>query len=199
MEEQTSVLKEEWFAWLMYFLVPLFGIFLFWKNRFYPVLIRILITCLYIIPMSLIITFIVLFFTTDIPDKFNSISFPTYEDDIKTNHPIDEFEFEEDAQEYVDELMYFLDDVYGGEDWYYDMNEIWVQVHYVGLKETVTVKVFMNTDQKKGYENDMYAAILEYCKEYHPITYDRYRIKVYNQEKKPIFEKEETGRGKVID
>ncbi len=197
MEEQKSIVKEEWFAWLMYFLIPLFGIFLFWKNRFYPVLIRILITCLYIIPMSLIITVVVLFFTTDLSDKLNSISFPAFEEELQKN--ISSEQYDEDAQEYASELMYFLDDLYGGEDWYYDMKEIWVEINFVGLKETVTVKVFMDTDSKKGYEDQMYAAILEYCKEYHPITYDGYRVKIYNQNKKLIFEKDENGKQQVID
>lgn len=196
MEEQKSILKEEWFAWLMYFLVPIFGIFLFWKNRFYPVFIRILITCLYVIPMSLLITFIVLFFTTDLPDKINSISFPAFEDEVPTN---DIFEDDEEAQEYVDELMYFLAETYGDEDWYYDLTELWVEIDYEGFKEIVTVKAFMDIHEKKGYEDKMYDAILEYCKEYHPKTYDGYRVKVYNKNEKIIYGKEDTGKQKVID
>lgn len=189
MEEKKNILKEEWFAWYMYFFVPIFGIYLFWKNRFYPVFIRILLTCFFVVPASILITFIVLFFTADLPDKLNSISMPAFEEGMNSEFSADESNAE--AQEYVDELMYYIDEMYSDKEWYYDMNEMWVEIDFEGLKEIVTIKVFMDIDEKKGYEDEMYGAIMEYCKNHHDVKYDGYIVKVYNQNEKIIYGKKE--------
>lgn len=146
--------------------------------------------------MSLIIGIIPLFIYTDLPDRLQSIP-SSFLDEFQTNFPYEDID--EDEIDYTDDLMYYLDEMYSEEDWYYDMNEIWVEINYVGLKEMVTVNVYMDNPQKKGYEDKMYTAILEYCKDYHPKAYDGYTVKIYNPDEKVLFEKKEQGKQTVID